>query len=58
MIIHISHTCDEFESGFREIFLSFQGGFLKMYRIYKKILGSFQGDFKIFLKKWYILVRF
>ena len=21
------HTCDEFESGIREIFLSFQGGF-------------------------------
>ena len=29
-----------------------------MYRIYKKILGSLQGDFKIFLKKWYILVKF
>ena len=29
-----------------------------MYRLYKEILGSFQGDFKIFLKKWYILVKF
>ena len=29
-----------------------------MYRIYKKIIGSFQGDFKIVLKKWYILVKF
>ena len=29
-----------------------------MYRIYKKILGLFHGDFKIFLKKWYILEKF
>ena len=26
LIVEI-HTCDEFESGIREIFLSFQGGF-------------------------------
>ena len=26
-----------------------------MYRIYRKILGSFQGDFEFFVKKWYIL---
>ena len=56
-MVYMYHTCDEFESGFREIFLSSQGGFWKMY-IYKKILGSFQGDFKVFLKKWYILVKF
>ena len=29
-----------------------------MYRIYRKILSSFQGDFEFFLKKWYILVKF
>ena len=28
-----------------------------MYRTYRKILGSFQGDFEIFFKKWYILVK-
>ena len=44
--IDIVHTCDEFERGIREIFHSFQGGFRKMYRIYRKILGSFQGDFE------------
>ena len=48
---YAAHTCDEFESGIREIFLSFQGGFWKMYRLYRKILGSFQGGFEIFLKK-------
>ena len=40
------HTCDEFESEMREIFLPFQGGFSKMYRICKKIPDSFQGDFE------------
>ena len=30
----------------REIFLLFQGDFSKMYRIYKKIPNSFQGDFE------------
>ena len=29
-----------------------------MYRIYKKILHSFPGDFKNFGKKWYILEEF
>ena len=29
-----------------------------MYRIYRKIPGSFQGDFKFLLKKWYILEEF
>ena len=42
----VLHACDEFERGIREIFHSFQGGFRKMYRIYRKILGSFQGDFE------------
>ena len=42
----LSHTCDEFEMGIRETFPSFQGDFLKMYRIYRKILRSFQGDFE------------
>ena len=52
------HTCDEFECGIREIFLSFQGGFRKMYRLYRKILGSFQGGFEIFLKRGGILDKF
>ena len=29
-----------------------------MYRIYRKILGSFQGGFEIFLKKGAILTNF
>ena len=29
-----------------------------MYRLYMKILGSFQGDFEIFLKKGGILDKF
>ena len=44
------HTCDKFLKGIREIFLSFQGGLWKMYRIYKKILHSDEGDFKIWVK--------
>ena len=28
-------TCDKFQRGFREIFLSFQGDLWKMYRTYK-----------------------
>ena len=48
------HTCDEVEMEIREIFLSFQGDFYKMYRIYRKILCSFQGGFEFFMKKWYI----
>ena len=42
------HTCDKFKKGIREVFSSFQGGFfLQMYRIYRKIVNSFQGDFII-----------
>ena len=44
------HTCDEFQREIREILLSFQGDFSKMYRIYKKISDSFQGDFEFLLK--------
>ena len=33
-------------------------GELKMYRLYRKILGSFQGGFEIFLKKGGILDKF
>ena len=33
-------------------------GELKMYRIYRKILDSFQGDFEFLLQKWYILEEF
>ena len=40
-------TCDKFKKGIREVFFSFQGGFSKMYRIYRNILNSFQGDFLI-----------
>ena len=38
-------TCDKFQKGIREIFLSFHGGLSKMYRIYRKILNSDGGDF-------------
>ena len=34
----------------REILLSFQGGFSKMYRTYRKILNSVEGDFQILVK--------
>ena len=44
------HTCDKLQKGIREIFLSFQGGFSKMYRIYRKILNSDEGDFEILVK--------
>ena len=37
-------------NGHQEISLSFQGDFWKMYRIYRNILGSFQGDFEFFMK--------
>ena len=53
-----SHTCDKFQSGIREVFLSFPGGFLKLYRIYKNILHSFQGDFKISVKSDIFLKNF
>ena len=39
------HRCDKFQKGIREIFLLFQGGLSKMYRIYRKILYSDEGDF-------------
>ena len=45
-----NHTCDKLRNGIREIFLSFQGGFSKMYRIYRKILHSDEGDFEILVK--------
>ena len=45
-----THTCDELQRGIREVFLSFPGGFRKLYRIYKNILHSFPGDFKILVK--------
>ena len=44
------HTCDKFQKRIREIFLSFQGGLSKMYRIYREILNSDQGDFQILVK--------
>ena len=44
------HTCDKLKKGIREVFFSFQGGFSKIYRIYRKIVNSFQGDFLILSK--------
>ena len=44
------HTCDKLKERIREVFFSFQGGFSKMYRIYSKIVNSFQGDFLILSK--------
>ena len=41
------HTCDKLQKGIREIFLSFKGSFSKMYRTYRKILNSDEGDFEI-----------
>ena len=38
-------ACDKFQKGIREIFLSFQGGLSKIYRIYRKILNSDEGSF-------------
>ena len=35
LISGILHTCDKFQKGIREIFLSFQGELSKMYRIYR-----------------------
>ena len=40
----------KFQNGIREIFFSFQGGLTQMYRIYRKILNSDQGDFQILVK--------
>ena len=45
-----NHTCDKFQKGIREIFISFQGGLSKTYRIYRKILNSDEGDFGILVK--------
>ena len=45
----VLHTCDKFKKGIREDFFLFQGGFSKMYRIYRKIVNSFQGNFLILL---------
>ena len=45
------HTCDKFQKGIREIFVSFQGGLSKMYRIYyRNILNSDKGGFEILVK--------
>ena len=41
------HTCDKFKMGISEVFFSFQGGFSKKYRIYRKIINSNQGDFLV-----------
>ena len=49
-VLFEKHTCDKLQKGIREIFLSFQGGFSKMYRIYRKILNSDEGDFEILVK--------
>ena len=50
VLVSLMHTCDKLQKGIREIFLSFQGGFSKMYRIYRKILNSDEGDFEILVK--------
>ena len=39
-IISFWHTGDKFQKGNRKIFISFQGGLSKMYRINRKILNS------------------
>ena len=44
------HTCDKLQKGIMKLFLSFQGGFSKMYRIYRKILNSDEEDFEILVK--------
>ena len=44
------HTCDKLQMGIREIFPSFQGVLSKMYRIYRKVLNSDEGDFEILVK--------
>ena len=41
------HTCDKLQKGIGEIFLSFQGGFSKMYRIY---IGKFLIQMREILK--------
>ena len=49
-ILICMHTCDKFQKGISDIFLSLQGGLSKMYRIYRKILNSDEGDFEILVK--------
>ena len=49
-VFHSPHTCDKFQKGIREILLSFQGGFSKVYRTHRKILNSDEGDFQILVK--------
>ena len=49
------HECDEFKKVIREVFFSFQGGFSKMYRIYRIIGNSHQGDFLFLYLKLYVL---
>ena len=44
------HTCDKLQKSIREISRSFQGGYSKMYRIYRNILNSAEGDFEILVK--------
>ena len=51
------HTCDKFQRGFREIFLSFQGDLWKMYRIYRNIFHGHQGDFSILVKSGMFLKK-
>ena len=46
----LCYTCVKLQKGIREIFLSFRGGFSKMYRIYRNILNSDEGDFEILVK--------
>ena len=50
IFLQTSILCDKLQKGIREVFLSFPGDFRKMYRIYKNILHSCQGDFKILVK--------
>ena len=45
-----THTCDKCQKGIRVIFLSFQRGLSKVYKMYRKFLNSVQGDFQIFVK--------
>ena len=51
------HKCDTFQKGIREIFLSFQGGLSKMYRLYRKILNSDAGGFEVLVKSGMFLKK-
>ena len=44
------HTCDKLQKGIREISFHFKAVFQKMYRIYRKILNSDEGDFEILVQ--------